>query len=208
MKRYWIILLVFLITITAGCDQSDSISDKKDIINTGIQEQFPIEATPSSEAEDNIYFDSQGIAVGDKFGNFTVIDVYLDDEYGMEKVVFEGTFTLSGELIPNIIGESRYGILISKVDIINNLPVPTTWEPVNFDDNYKGYFRVLSDEEVIKNIGEDRDSLIWEKAEMGIDIRCKISAVFNSYTYWVQPNTDVSSSLGLKEIIFIEEVDY
>lgn len=150
-------------------------------------------------------FNPHTVQVGDQIGDFKVVDVYLN-ESGMEKVVFEGFFKFTGELFPNMYGESKYSIHVSKEDVLNNLPLAVTWQLLRRDNTVKGYFRLLSDEKVSQSIGTDLEEYIWDNVEKGIELKFKVSATFKGFTYWIQPNTGVTSSIELLELISIEEI--
>lgn len=186
MKKY-LIVIFFLVILTSGCN----LSQTNELDNN---------------SQSNSY-DPHLVSVGDTINGFRVVDIYLDDSSGMEKVEFDGTFTLTGVLLPNIVGGSKYGILVSKEEIINNLPIATTWGIEKYDSNFKQFFRILSDEKVLQEIGREREEKITQNAEQGIEVMYRVTATFSNYTYLTQPQTDISSSLELVEILSIEEIE-
>ncbi|SCY54965.1 hypothetical protein [Alkaliphilus peptidifermentans] len=149
-------------------------------------------------------FDPRKVKIGDDIGGFRVTQVYIDD-YDMEKVFFDGYFVMKGKLITNFLGESRYGIRFHKEDIIRNIPIPTTWELDKRYGDYSMFFRLLSDEVVAQAIGKEVEENIWKNAQHGVEVKYNIIALFNEFEYWTQPNTDVTSSLKLVKLIYIEE---
>lgn len=151
-------------------------------------------------------FDPHTINVGDDLDGFTVTEVFFN-EYGMEKVVFDGNFNMTGTLIVNSVGDSRYKLICTKDDIVKTLPVATTWELDKYDSNYRKLFNLLSDKTVSEAIGKERVEAMMTSIEDGIELKYKISASFSGFTYWYQPNTDVSSNLELIEMLSIEEIN-
>lgn len=74
--------------------------------------------------------------------------------FGMEKVVFRGSFTMTGVLRGNMVdggGPNTYLITCDREEIVDTLPMATTWE---LDDEITFYLH--TEEKVAKELGESR----------------------------------------------------
>lgn len=172
--------------------------------NPNTKSDEPIGSNGSGGAAADYDFAAEKVKVGDTMKGFTVKKVTLNPQYGYEEIVFEGKATLTGELMVNAVGESKYAFAIDKQQVLSALPVAQKWQMEQHDDTYKGFFYLVNDDTVIAAIGEERDWRLSELANHGYYGSYKATAEFDQFVYRFQPNTDAASTLELAKLISIE----
>jgi hypothetical protein len=177
MNRLFTIMIIALLLITTGCNKHE---------------------------KNNRIFNPDTVKVGDEFDGFTVTEVVLNND-GYTKVAFNGSFTLHGILVGNLIGGNPYMLVCDKEEISINLPI-ATWNLEEYDTKNRQFFYLLSEEKVSEAIGKERAEKILEGIPNGIEVEYKIRADLNNFVYWSKEGTDVSSSFELVELLSIEDI--
>lgn len=136
-------------------------------------------------------FNPYNLKVGDKIGNFTVRNLSTDD--GTENVSFEGSFTVTGELVTNIIGGSAFSIILKKNEF-NKIPYSIR----QIDDNGMFFDVTNSEDEITSLLGKS-----YIEPEGGNEFKITITAVFSEYNYRFRAQTDMASRAKLVKLVSI-----
>lgn len=138
-------------------------------------------------------FDPFNLNVGDKVGNFTVKK--LDTSNGLESVDFEGSFTVTGDLLTNDTGSSAFSIIIKR-DQIYNIPCS-----IHEIDDDKVFINITnSKDEVISLLGKS-----YTEPDAGDEFIINITATFSEYKYRYKYETDITSTAKLTKLISINK---
>lgn len=212
------IMVLSLILITgAGCANSESNSQAKELleaaqkdneqlmsklkqqeqINQELQRQLDDvkKAQAEVEARRTIVFDGQVIQIGDTIRDFKVTDIEFG-EGDYESAVLEKEFTLKGELVLNMIGGSKYSLRIDKEEFVANLPNPHE-EMLEWRDYV--FVQLQGDQIAEEGLGEARVKKLDESLDQGETYL--VTVKLNKFTYRFLPESDMSSSVDLVELM-------
>lgn len=138
-------------------------------------------------------FNPYNLEVGDRVGSFTVKS--LNTNQGLESVSFEGSFTVTGMLVTNILETSAFSLLITKSEF-NSIPYS---------------IRQIDSDGMLIDITNSKDEIVsllgkyYIEPEYGNEFKTTITATFSEYDYRFKDMTDMVSRAKLVKLISIDK---
>ena len=175
--------------------QSNPINDNE-VLNLTKKEARTLREELANNSKKNKLmnmFNPFNLKVSDKVGSFTVKSVNINS--GLENVSFEGSFSVTGDLITNIMGSSDFSIIVSKNEFYK---LPYSIHQIDNDaicidiNNSK--------DEIISALGG-----IYKEPEGGNEFKINVRATFSEYNYRFKDETDIASRAKLLNIISISK---